>query len=91
MLQRLVHLPWTWRDVIKGIDPESLTVCAATMRAVTSDEILVVLRTVRPEWGTSDAELETLGWFLFNRKSDVADRLDELANSLRLPKWKEKP
>jgi hypothetical protein len=91
VLKRLVHRDWSWSEELQGTDPASLAECARTLRSITSDAILSVLAKVPPQWGTSDKDLETLGWFLFARKSEVADRIEAKALTLRQSKRKGQP
>lgn len=83
MLRRLLHRDWSWSEDLQGMDPGSLIECAGRLDTISAEEILAVLAGVPTEWGTSDQDLETLGWFLFNRKSVVADRISHLAGTLK--------
>jgi hypothetical protein len=79
MLTRLLHTPWEWDTPLPGIDVDSLRATADALRRVSSNDILQAVAQAHPSWGTSDFDLETLAWFLFNRRTSVADRLDAWA------------
>ena len=82
MLKRLVGHPWPWSEGVSTVNPSSLRECAGLLRGVSSLDILSVLAGVPREWGTDDHTLETLGWFLYNRRMQVATRLDDIAATL---------
>lgn len=82
MLRRLVTTPWQMTEGTSTLSSSSLRYCASELRRVSVGDILGVLAGVPREWGSSDEELGTLGWFLYARRSGVADRLEGLATSL---------
>lgn len=70
-----VDRPWQWPGTWAGIDAEALVEIADRLRAVTPEQLLEVLARVPPEWGTADRHLESLGWFLYTRAQQVAERV----------------
>lgn len=80
-LTRLVREPWPWADKTAGIDADEALRCASRLRTVTVEEILDVLAAVPVAWGVPDSDLEALGWFLYNRRSTVADRVGHAYSS----------
>lgn len=66
------HLP---QYSLEGLDSEALAQTAAKLEQVSRDQILTVLLGVPSSWPVSDEELETLGWFLERRSTQVAFRL----------------
>jgi len=83
MLARLLGAPWSWGKLPSGIDRSALHATAARLRQVSSSDVLGAVAQAHPSWGTSDAELETLAWFLYNRRASVATRLEAQAKDER--------
>ena len=74
-------------DIAREIDPEAanlddneLVRIADRLDSIGRSELVQVLAGIPKEWPVEDTELETVGWFLEKRCSQVADRLRTLAN-----------
>lgn len=82
VLTSLLHSDWSWRVMPSGIDPDELIVVAARIEALTKREILLAMSAVPVDWGTTDADLEIMGWFLHSRREAVGARARDLAHEL---------
>ena len=70
-----VDEPWPLGDGYDGLDPEARARCAQSLRDLRPEQILEVLNQTPEEWGTTDADMEVLGWFVYKRSRSVAGRL----------------
>jgi len=61
-----------------GLNAEVIAGCAERLRELTRAELLSALSGIPDSWPVSDLELERVGWFLENRASGVADRLESI-------------
>lgn len=77
-LRASVDTPHVLGLPIDGLQRGEFTAAADKFEAVTRDELVQVLRQIPESWPVSDAELETLGWFLERRIAGVAQRLRAL-------------
>jgi len=62
-----------------ALDPEALDGYADRLDGLTREDIRSILDPVPPEWPVTQHELETVGWFLERRATQVAERLRRLA------------
>jgi hypothetical protein len=88
----LTNLDWTQSTLRAGVQDqvrppfECGDLCstevdrlATRLGSISRQELIGVLQQVPPSWPVSDAELETLGWFLEERARGAADRLRTLS------------
>lgn len=73
------HVP-AWP--IGGLDADELTRLATVLSAVSTHDLIEILREVPLSWPATTGELETLGWFLERRAPNVARRLDLMRGDL---------
>lgn len=78
-LERTVDFNWQWQESPFGLDATVFHEAANALEALVPDALLRVVGGVPPEWGVSDPELETVAWFLWRRRTAVADRLRVMA------------
>lgn len=81
VLRSLVDVDGTIGSVPSGIAADRLEEMADALDALGQEPILAALSAVPVEWGTDDRNLEVMGWFLYRRRSLVADRLRRRAVS----------
>ena len=62
------------------LDPIRLRAMADDLEALTADDLLGAMSAVPVEWGTDDADLECMAWFLYRRREPVASRLRKRAD-----------
>lgn len=77
-LRATVDQPHVLPDNPSGLDPHQIDSVARHLESVTRDALLGVLRQVPASWGATEAELETLGWYLERRAPAVASRIRSL-------------
>lgn len=71
-------IEWPWEESVAGLDRTSFSAFAHQVEAITPEQVLTVLARVPVEWGTSNEDLETLGWFIYYRRAAAARRLRAL-------------
>lgn len=77
-LEAHVDQPHVLPDPPAGVLPSAVDEVADRLEAVTRTEIASILNQVPAAWPVADDALETLGWFLESRASDVAVRMRSL-------------
>lgn len=75
VLEGLVDLDGTPRQIPGGLDRERLLQMADAIESLTPEALLYVVSAVPVEWGTSDRDLAAMAWFLYRRRGGVAARL----------------
>lgn len=70
-----VDEPHPLPDSPEGLSAERVQEVALALEAVQAQQILDILNDVPTSWPVSDADLEALGWFLYRRAAQVAQRL----------------
>lgn len=80
VLRRLVDVTATLADAPRTLDRTRLRSMADSIEDLGPPELLSVVSAVPVEWGTDDRNLEAMAWFLFRRRSAVADRLRRRAD-----------
>jgi len=79
VLQRLVATDSSLAMLPAGASRERLTETAEAIENLSPETLLSVMSAVPVEWGTDDRDLEAMAWFLYARRSPVAERLRKRA------------
>ncbi|MBB6567004.1 hypothetical protein HPO96_31200 [Kribbella sandramycini] len=66
---------WWWTEPVTGMDKAAFGDVADRIEAVTAEQLIEVVAGVPVAWDVPPFELETVAWFLYRRRTPVANRL----------------
>lgn len=79
VLARMLAVASPLADLPRAVDSGEFLRMADAIDTLTPAVLLGIMSEVPVQWGTGDEDLEAMAWFLFNRRTSVAERLRKLA------------